>query len=138
MNKEIEALKNLYCAGNLQLDYVLSDKHKQDYKIVEQALLELKQIKEANPSEAINYLDAFINEMTDCLKNPKQYAKNYDKEIFYKYKYTFETTIKQALKRLEVLESYLVRWNDLLKIDGINSKSMVLNDIQYLLNKKDE
>lgn len=45
--------------------------------------------------------------------------------------------IEKALQRLEVLESYLVRWNDLLKIDGINSKSMVLNDIQYLL-KGDE
>lgn len=97
MSKELEALDNLYCAGNLLLDYVLSDKHKQDYEIVKQALNELQAIKNSKPSEAINYLDAFINEMTDCLKNPKQYVKNYDKEIFYKYEYTFETTIKQAL-----------------------------------------
>ena len=64
-------------------------------------------IENSEPSEALNYLDQFINEMTECLKNPKQYAKDYDKEIFYKYKYTFETTIKQALLKAQEQEKVL-------------------------------
>ena len=38
MKNELEALERLYCSGNLQLDYVLSNKHKQDYETVSQAL----------------------------------------------------------------------------------------------------
>ena len=38
---------------------------------------------------------------------------------------------------IEDFTKYLERFESLLKIDGINSKSMVLNDIQYLL-KGDE
>lgn len=64
---------------------------------ITKALLELQEIKEAKPSIALNYLCNFINEMTYCLEHPKEYAKGYEKEIFYKYKYTLETTIKQAL-----------------------------------------
>lgn len=60
-----------------------------------------------NPSEALNYLNQFINEMTECLENPKQYVKDYDNEIFYKYKYTFETTIKQALLKAQEMEKVL-------------------------------
>lgn len=54
MSKEyLEALERLYCSGNLQLNYVLSDKHKQDYETVEQALQRLESIDNAKPSEAL-------------------------------------------------------------------------------------
>lgn len=61
----------------------------------------------ANLSEALNYLYSFINEMTSCLENPKQYVKNYNKEIFYKYKHTLETTVKQALLKAQEQEKLL-------------------------------
>ena len=38
MSKELKALERLYCAGRLDLDYVLNGKQNQDYKIVEAAL----------------------------------------------------------------------------------------------------
>ena len=46
MSKELEALERLYCAGRLDLDYVLNGKQNQDYKIVEKALKALEIIKE--------------------------------------------------------------------------------------------
>ena len=54
-----------------------------------------------------------------------------------------DTITKQALlnvsngiARLELLERYLIKWQQQLNVDGVNSKSMVLNDIQFLLNIK--
>ena len=46
MSKELEALERLYCAGRLDLDYVLNGKQNQDYKNVEKALKALEIIKE--------------------------------------------------------------------------------------------
>ena len=45
MIKELEALERLYCAGRLDLDYVLNGKQNQDYKIIETALKALEIIK---------------------------------------------------------------------------------------------
>lgn len=52
-------------------------------------------------------------------------------------------TIESLKKRNNELEyeiskykSYMIKWQDQLKIDGVNSKGMVLNDIQYLLKEK--
>ena len=45
MSKELEALERLYCAGRLDLDYVLNGKQNQDYKIIEKALKALEIIK---------------------------------------------------------------------------------------------
>lgn len=44
-----------------------------------------------------HYLQQFINEMTYCLKHPKEYAKGYEKEIFWKYKATLEDIANQQL-----------------------------------------
>ena len=43
--------------------------------------------------------------------------------------------IEEKLKRADKLESYLQKWSKQLKIDGVNSKSMVLNDIQFLIKE---
>ena len=51
-----KALERLYCSGNLQLNYVLSDKHKHDYETIEQALQRLESIDNANPSKALDCL----------------------------------------------------------------------------------
>lgn len=64
---------------------------------------DLESIDNANPSEALECLEQFINEMTRCLENPKEYVKGYEKQIFWKYKNTLETTIKQALLKQQEL-----------------------------------
>ena len=43
--------------------------------------------------------------------------------------------IEQDLTELEILKSYLPKWYEQLTIDGVNSKSMIRNDIQHLLQK---
>ena len=40
--------------------------------------------------------------------------------------------------RLIKLEKYLDKWNEQLAISGVNSKSMVRNDIQYLIKERTE
>jgi len=38
MSKSLEALERLYCAGRLDLPYVMSDKHKEDFATIEKEL----------------------------------------------------------------------------------------------------
>ena len=45
MSKELEALERLYCAGRLDLDYVSSPKHKEDYNLIENALKNYEWLK---------------------------------------------------------------------------------------------
>ena len=49
----------------------------------------------------------------------------------------FFKTIKADLKRLDKLDKYLVKWQELLSHDGLNTKTMVRNDIQFLLKEKE-
>ncbi|MBO5711743.1 MAG: hypothetical protein J6R47_02795 [Acholeplasmatales bacterium] len=44
--------------------------------------------------------------------------------------------IKEVRDYCMLLVSYLTKWSVELKVDGVNSKGMVLNDIQYLLKEK--
>ena len=46
--KGLEALERLYCAGRLDLNYVQSPKHKQDYEIIEKELKEGEANKNAS------------------------------------------------------------------------------------------
>lgn len=71
----------------------------------------LEAIDNSKPSEALNYLNQFVNEMTYCLEHPKEFVKGYEKQIFWKYKNTFETTIKQVLLKAQEQE----KENELLK-----------------------
>lgn len=50
MSKALEALERLYCAGRLDLDYVSSPKHKEDYDLIENALKRLEQLEEEKQS----------------------------------------------------------------------------------------
>ena len=70
MDKDyLESLDRLYCSGNLQLDYVLSNKHKQDYELLKHAFQHLESIDNAEPSEALECLERIDN--TLCLNNIK-------------------------------------------------------------------
>lgn len=95
MSKELEALERMYCSGNLQLNYVLSNKHKQDYETIEQALQRLESIDNANPSEALEELDSGF----------EVHTKEYGNMIAYGEEQV--DTIKQALLKSQEQEKVL-------------------------------
>ena len=72
-SKELQALERLYCSGNLNLPYVLSDKHMKDYNTVEAKL------------KKIEGLESKLDEVIDLLKkdgcNSKKQAINKLEEI---------------------------------------------------------
>ena len=41
-------------------------------------------------------------------------------------------------EKLKLVRRYLVKWKKLLALSGVNSKGMVKNDIQFVLNKIDD
>lgn len=45
-------------------------------------------------------------------------------------------TEQEMKERLEMLERYLDKWYELLKVDGYNTKQMVKNDIQFLIKSR--
>ena len=45
------------------------------------------------------------------------------------------TACANAINFIETIDSYLKKWSQQLKISGVNSKAMVLNDIQFLLKE---
>ena len=63
---------------------------------------------------------------------PATYMPDFDKEKCLK---VIEDSIKQKDDTIQALKEYLIKWNDMLQVDGANSKSMVRNDIQHLLGK---
>lgn len=61
-----------------------------------------------------------------------------DLEELEKYRRVFIPPVQKLIKdldRLEKLERYLVKWEEQLGIDGVNSKGMVRADIQFLLKE---
>lgn len=56
---------------------------------------------------------------------PATYCDDFDKDKEIE-------VLKQAVLRLDQLERKLDRWAELLKCDGVNSKTMVANDIQFM------
>lgn len=63
---------------------------------------------------------------------PATYMQDFDKEQCLK---VIEDSIKQKDDTIQALKEYLIKWNNMLQVDGVNSKSMVRNDIQHLLRK---
>lgn len=64
MSKELDALENLYIAGDLRFDYVTSKKHKEDYNVVEKALKVIELLKTRGISLVIPN-NEFSNEHID-------------------------------------------------------------------------
>ena len=135
MSKAIYDIKKI--AFNIELNGIRC--YGDEFRNIIKELERLEAIDNAKTSEAINYLDQFLNEMTSCLENPKQYAKGYEKEIFYKYKHTLETTIKQVLlkaqeqeKVLEIIKEKEVSIFQLNCCKNVNE----YNDLQFTNNKK--
>ena len=76
-----------------------------------------------------------VNEAIKRLRQetcPATYMQDFDKEACLK---VIEDSIKEKDATIQNLKEYLNKWNNMLQVDGVNSKSMVRNDIQHLLNK---
>lgn len=53
---------------------------------------------------------------------PATYMQDFDKEECLK---VIEDSIKQKDDTIQALKEYLIKWDDMLQLDGVNSKSMV-------------
>ncbi len=62
---------------------------------------------------------------------PATYNPDFDKEACLQ-------VLENRITRLAKLERYLVKWKDQLLIEGVNSKMMVVNDIEYLIEEKEK
>ena len=130
MSKDyLEALDRLYCSGNLQLDYVLSSKHKHDYELLKHAFQSLESIENADPSEALKCLECLYSDPEDYRSNDR--AKDYE-------------TIKNYILKTQEQKKYL-RWEDLdfkkdnqfsyYKVKLGNSVYKVVSYFSYIFNK---
>lgn len=108
MSKELEALERLknaltFMGGTVEYQACTNSETLllQDYEIVKQALLELKSIKEANHSEALECLEEIgFAPLNECCGYPyTRISDEYNENI---------ETIQQALQRLEKYEQLYV------------------------------
>lgn len=95
--KELEALERLAMPDELHIKECkkLGIGLTEDYDVVEQALLELQAIKEANPSEALECLEALEQDIKDRVILAE------DRQL------KLCAVIKQALQRLDKYEQIL-------------------------------
>lgn len=139
MNEVIEALKRIETTFSMNKEGKPSAyrgctnsiyPYYEDFDLVLNAVERLEAIDNANPNEALKYIQQFTNEMTYWMENPKNCMKNYGMQIFGKYKYTFETTIKQALLKAQEQDK---------EIDKLENQCLdVLADNIKLKNKAQE
>ncbi len=66
---------------------------------------------------------------------PATYMPDFDKEECLQ---VVEAKMDELEKKIKLYESYMMKWEEQLKISGVNSKGMVRADIQYLLSNKDK
>lgn len=70
---------------------------------------------------------------------PATYMPDFDKEECLKIIEEEYENLRLRNRKLEgeiaKYKSYMFKWQDQLKVDGVNSKGMVLNDIQYLIKR---
>lgn len=114
MSKELEALESLFCAGRLDLDYVLNGKQNKDYKIIETALKRLEQqddmlkiLKEVIGFKiALPYIEPNIDNGFDIMSavgiNIQRSIENKERELLRQW--VLETCFPKELKALEIIK----------------------------------
>ena len=109
MEKEFEALNYLYNDLRLMkcLNVAEEAKVKSAYECLEQALTELKQIKEAKPSEALKYVDGKIADLEDDLQHYTMVDKDKCRELYIREDLKQFTNIQQALQKAQEQEKVL-------------------------------
>ena len=109
MSKELEALERLFCAGRLDLDYVLNGKQNQDYKIIETALKDYELMKQPK----IIFTDKKISDDDlEKFKNLGVIVGNLEQS---KIEPLFDNETQKKLKALEIIKEKKIDL-DLLKI----------------------
>ena len=81
----------------------------------------------------VRVLKDHINDNEELLNNGTDLSKTDQESI-----QAESSACCKAITFLETIENYLKKWSQQLKISGVNSKSMVRNDIQYLLKEIQE
>lgn len=116
MMKELEALKRID-----EKNYLTEREHRKFYSIIENALLELKAIKEANPSEALECLEVIGCGREDNMKFREVFEKEYN-------------TILKSLLKAQEQEKVL---NEALKLNGEWAEELdYKNDIIRIIYEK--
>ena len=105
MEKEFEALKTIKikCHPNSNPSPLVGEA----LEIIEQALTELKQIKEAKPSEALKYVDGKIADLEDDLQHYTMVDKDKCREFYIREDLKQFTNIQQALTKAQEQEKVL-------------------------------
>lgn len=113
MSKELEMVRAMINGAN-EYEKKTGDKNPPVYfsrnnlLIIEQALNRLESIDNANPSEALAYIDAFINENNNDIKNQDITGFDIDTQAkwvkYLEHKSLMLSTIKQALLKEQELE----------------------------------
>ena len=106
MSKGLEALHRIANAKN-HFKYDTLELVDKDFQIVQQALLRLEAIDNANPSEALKYVNGKIADLEDDLQHYTMVEKDKCKEFFIREDLKQFTTIKQALLKSQEQEKVL-------------------------------
>jgi len=139
MERELEGLERLAMPDELHNEECKKAgvELTEDYDLIKKALLELKSIKEANPIEALKYVNGKIADLEDDLQHYTMVEKDKCKEFFIREDLKQFESIKQYILKAQELEKenaelnqHIKRWHDLLLKTGINSKGTVADEIE--------
>ena len=116
MSKEIKAFKRIKTAWDAEGNGLQDWMDDNDINIVENGLKRLEAIDNANPSEALTYIDAFIEENNNDIKNQNNTGYDIDTQAklvnYLEHKSFMLSIIKQALLKAQEPKKYL-KWKDL-------------------------
>ena len=139
MSKELEALDRLYCAGRLDLDYVLNGKQNQDYRIIGKALEDYELMKQAKIIVADKKIS---DDDLEKLKNQGIIVGNLEQS---KVELLFDEETQKKLEALEIIKKkrvdvrYLFQCKSLRDYNyiykGTNQSELCLTQEEYDLLK---
>ena len=139
MSKELEALDRLYCAGRLDLDYVLNGKQNQDYKIIATALEDYEFMKQ---TKIIVSDKKISDDDLEKLKNQGIIVGNLEQS---KVELLFDEETQKKLEALEIIKKkrvdvrYLFQCKSLRDYNyiykGTNQSELCLTQEEYDLLK---
>lgn len=159
MSKELEALEIL-CGEIVEMDLLFTDRNGENQNkwlkseafaklkefdkkygspvtVLQNALQRLEAIDNANPSEALTYIDAFIEENNNDIKNQDITGFDIDTQAkwvkYLEHKSFMLSTIKQALLKAQEPKHYL-KWEDLEFKEKTSRIEVKLNETLYSLS----
>lgn len=105
---------------------------------IKEKIQRLESIENAKSSEALEYLETFLREMKDI----EQCTSNYFEAVYWKYKNTFETIIKQALEtksnKEQILDGIVDYLDNRIKCEPIDIVRKAFEEIRHHIDILDE